>query len=68
MGSFWDMEFDNQSSKSPTFNAPFNMMKLDGSAIHKHTITAAITYADFKVTGKSSTRAYYGTATISMKE
>jgi hypothetical protein len=36
--------------------------------IHKHTITAAITYADFNVTGKSSTRAYYGTATMSMKE
>jgi hypothetical protein len=44
------------------------MMKLDDSAIHKHTITAAITYADFNVTGKSSIRAYYGTATISMKE
>jgi hypothetical protein len=58
----------NQSSKSPTFNASFDMMKLDGSAIHKHTITATITSADFKVTGKTSTRTYYGTAIISMKE
>jgi hypothetical protein len=44
------------------------MMKLDGSAIHKHTITATITSADFKVTGKTSTRTYNGTAIISMKE
>ena len=58
----------NQSSKSPTFNASFVMMKLDGSAIHKHTITATITSADLKVTGKTSTRMYYGTAIISMKE
>ena len=37
--------------------------------MHKHTITATtITSADFKVTGKTSTRTYYGTAIISMKE
>jgi hypothetical protein len=58
----------NQSSKSPTFAASFDMMKLDGSSMHKHTITATITSADFKVTGKTSTRTYYGTAIISMKE
>jgi hypothetical protein len=58
----------NQSSKSPTFNASFDMMKLDGSSIHKHTITATMTSAGFKVTGKTSTRTYYGTAIISMKE
>jgi hypothetical protein len=59
----------NQSSKSPIFNAAFDMMKLDGSSMHKHTIIAAtITSADFKVTGKTSTRTYYGTAIISMKE
>jgi hypothetical protein len=58
----------NQSSKSPTFNASFDMMKLDGSSKHKHTVTATITSADFKVAGKSSTRTYSGTATISMKE
>src|SRR3954470_15394001 len=28
----------NLSSKSPTFNASFDMMKLDGSSKHKHTI------------------------------
>jgi hypothetical protein len=58
----------NQSSKSPTFNASFDMMKLDGSAMHKHTITAAITSAGFKVAGKTSIRTYYGTAIISVKE
>jgi hypothetical protein len=56
------------SSKSPTFNASFDMMKLDGSSMHKHTITATIISADFKVAGKSSTRTYSGTSTISMKE
>jgi hypothetical protein len=58
----------NLSSKFPTFNASFDMMKLDGSSKHKHTVTATITSADFKVAGKSSTRTYGGTATISMKE
>ena len=58
----------NQSSKSPTFNASFDMMKLDGSSMHKHTITATMISADFKVSGKTSTRTYYGTAIISMKE
>ena len=47
---------------------PFDMMKLDGSSKHKHTVTATITSSDFKVAGKSSTRTYSGTATISMKE
>jgi hypothetical protein len=32
------------SSKSPSFNASFNMMKLDGSSKHKHIITATITF------------------------
>ncbi|MFL6401842.1 MAG: hypothetical protein ACJ72J_19965 [Nitrososphaeraceae archaeon] len=58
----------NLSSKSPTFNASFDMMKLDGSSKHKHTINATITSADFNRAGKSSIRAYSGTATISMKE
>jgi hypothetical protein len=53
---------------SGTWNASFDMMKLDGSSKHKHTVTATITSADFKVAGKSSTRTYSGTATISMKE
>jgi hypothetical protein len=46
------------------FNASFDMMKLDGSSKHKHTVTATIASADFKVAGKSSTRTYSGTATI----
>jgi hypothetical protein len=58
----------NLSSKSPTFSASIDMMKLDSSAKHTHTITATITSADFKVVGKSSIRTYSGTATISMKE
>jgi hypothetical protein len=58
----------NLSSKSPTFNASFDMMKLDGSSKHKHTINAIITSADFNRAGKSSIRTYSGTATISMKE
>jgi hypothetical protein len=45
-------------------NFLLSMMKLDGSAMHKHTITAA----DFKLTGRTSARIYNGTATISMKE
>ena len=28
----------NQSSNSPIFNASFDMMKLDGSSMHKHTM------------------------------
>jgi hypothetical protein len=58
----------NQSSRSPAFNASFDMTKLDGSSMHKHTITATITSADFKVTGKRSIRTYHGTAIISMKD
>jgi hypothetical protein len=61
-------KFTNLSSNSPTFNASFDMMKLDGSSKHKHTIDATITSADFSRAGKSSVRTYSGTATISMKE
>ena len=61
-------KFTNLSSKSPAFNASFDMMKLDGSSKHKHTIDATITSADFSRAGKSSLRTYSGTATISMKE
>ena len=63
----WNITY--QSSESfGTFNASFEMMKLDGSSAHKHTISATMTSADFKVTGKTSTRIYSGTSTISMKE
>ena len=37
--------FKNVNSTSPTFNATFNMVMLNGIAPHKHTIT------DFKMTG-----------------
>jgi hypothetical protein len=60
--------FINLKSNTPTFNASFDMMKLDGSSKHKHTIDAIITSADFNRAGKSSIRTYSGTATISMKE
>src|SRR5919202_5109722 len=60
--------FINLKSNTPAFNASFDMMKLDGSSKHKHTITATITSADFGRAGKSSVRTYSGTATISMKE
>jgi len=62
----WDLT--NLKSNSPTFNASFDMMKLDGSYKHKHTITATITSADFSRAGKSSIRTYSGTTSISMKE
>ena len=56
------------SSKSPTLSASIDILKLDGSAKHTHTITATISSADFKVAGKSSIRTYSRTATISMNE
>ncbi len=58
----------NLKSNTPTFNASFDMMKLDGSSKHKHSINATITSADFGRAGKSSIRTYGGTAIISMKE
>jgi hypothetical protein len=58
--------FNNLNSNSPTFTSTFSMAKMDGSAMHKHTIN------DFKLTGnptKTSTgTTYNGTATVSMKE
>jgi hypothetical protein len=61
-------KFTNLSSKSPIFNASFDMMKLDGSSKHYHTIDATITSADFSRAANSSIRTYSGTATISMKK
>ena len=56
---------NNLNSNSPTFTSTFNMVKLDGSGMHKHTIN------DFKLTGnptKTSTgTTYTGTATVSMR-
>jgi hypothetical protein len=58
--------FNNLNSNSPTFTSTFSMMKLDGSAMHKHTIN------DFKLTGNPTKTitgtTYNGTATVSMKE
>jgi hypothetical protein len=58
--------FNNLNSNSPTFTSTFSMVKLDGSAMHKHTIN------DFKLAGnpiKTTTgTTYNGTATVSMKQ
>lgn len=63
-------KFTNLSSNSPAFNVSFDMMNLDGSSKHHHTIDATINSAEYLIikAGKSSIRAYSGTATISMKE
>lgn len=58
--------FNNINSNTPNFTSTFSMAKLDGSAMHKHTIN------DLKINGnptKTSTgTAYSGTATVSMKQ
>jgi hypothetical protein len=58
--------FKSLNSNSPTFTSTFSMMKLDGSAMHKHIIN------DFKLAGNptraSTGSTYNGTATVSMKE
>jgi hypothetical protein len=60
----WD--FTNMKSKSPMFNATFQMFMLNGSAAHKHTIK------DFKMSGNPTTSngatTYNGTATVSLKK
>ena len=60
----WD--FKSLNSNSRTFTSTFSMVKLDGSAMHKHIMN------DFKLAGnptKASTGSTYnGTATVSMKE
>src|ERR1051326_2077179 len=60
----WNLK--NLNSNSPAFTSTFSMMKLDGSAMHKHIIN------NFKLAGnptKASTGSTYnGTATVSMKE
>ncbi|MGC1930123.1 MAG: hypothetical protein WA667_14205 [Candidatus Nitrosopolaris sp.] len=59
----WD--FKNINSSSPAFNSTFNMVMLNGTAPHKHTIT------DFKMTGSPTksgmATTYNGTATVTMK-
>ncbi len=60
----WNL--NDLNSNSPTFTSTFSMMKLDGSAMHKHTIN------NVKLAGnptKASTRSTYnGIATVSMKQ
>jgi hypothetical protein len=57
-------ELKNIGSSSPTFNATFNMVMLDGRAPHMHNIT------DFKMTGSpttsGTTTTYNGTATVNL--
>lgn len=64
LAGVWEMK--NVNSSSPTFNATFNMVMLNGSAPHKHTIT------DFKMTGSPTKQnkaiTYNGTATVSLKK
>jgi hypothetical protein len=56
---------DKMDSTSPTFNATFYMMKLNGSATHTHTIS------NFKLIGSPITNnnstTFNGTATLTMK-
>ena len=58
--------FRNINSSSPAFTATFNMVMLNGSAPHKHSIT------DFKMSGSpiknGIATTYNGTATISLKK
>jgi hypothetical protein len=60
----WDLK--NINSSSPALTATFNMVMLNGSAPHKHSIT------DFKMSGsptkKGIATTYNGTATISLKK
>jgi hypothetical protein len=57
---------DKMNSITPMFNATFYMMKLNGSAVHTHTIS------NFKLVGspviKNNFTTFNGTATITMKD
>jgi hypothetical protein len=62
-------KFSNiNSTSSPTFNATFYMIKVDGTANHTHSIY------DFKPTGQPTTNSsndstlYNGTSTVTMRE
>jgi hypothetical protein len=60
-----DWDFKNINSSSPAFNSTFNMVMLNGTAPHKHSIT------EFKMTGSPTksgmATTYNGTATVTMK-
>jgi hypothetical protein len=57
--------FKNINSSSPTFSSTYNMVMLNGTAPHKHTIS------DFKMTGSPTksgmATTYNGTASVTMK-
>lgn len=57
--------FRKINSNSPAFDSTFNMVMLNGTAPHKHTIS------DFKMTGRPTksgmATTYTGTATVTMK-
>jgi hypothetical protein len=54
------------NTANPMFNATFYMMKTDGTASHKHTVS------DFKMNGKpavvNNSTMFNGTSTVTMKE
>jgi len=54
------------NTANPIFNATFHMMKTDGTASHKHTIS------DFKMSGTpvvaNNSTTFNGTSTVTMKE
>jgi hypothetical protein len=59
-------KMNNVKTANPTFNATFYMMKTDGTASHKHTVS------DFKMSGKpivaNNSTTFNGTSTVTMKE
>jgi hypothetical protein len=59
-------KMNNINTANPMFNATFYMMKTDGTAPHKHTVS------DFKISGKpvvaNNSTTFNGTSTITMKE
>ena len=59
-------KMNNINTANPMFNATFYMMKTDGTASHKHTVS------DFKMNGKpavvNNSTMFNGTSTVTMKE
>jgi hypothetical protein len=59
-------KMSNINTANPIFNATFHMMKTDGTAPHKHTIS------DFKMSGTpvvaNNSTTFNGTSTVTMKE
>jgi hypothetical protein len=58
-------KMSNANTANPVFNATFYMIKTDGTAPHKHTIS------DFKMSGKpivaNNSTTFNGTSTVTMK-